>query len=102
MKTHGWLKGLVMITQVGITMIAPIAVCVAFGILINDWLNTVYAVPILLLLGVAASFRNAYLLTKSFYAKGKKKEDAELQYIEALKREGAANKKERENQKNEK
>lgn len=94
MKKRGWVKSLMMISQIGLTMMAPILICVLLGIFLNNWLNTVYFVPVFLFLGIVAAFRNAYHLTKSFYAKDKKREDAELEYIEALKREGEAKKKE--------
>ncbi|MGN0507167.1 MAG: AtpZ/AtpI family protein [Lachnospiraceae bacterium] len=87
-KKNGLVRGLLMITQIGITMLAPIFLCLFVGLFLNEKLDTVYAVPILLLFGIAASFRNAYYLTKSFYAKEKQKEDAELAYIEELKRKG--------------
>lgn len=86
MKKNAWVKGLLMITQIGITMLAPIFLCLFVGLFLNDTFDTIYAVPILLILGIAASFRNAYHLTKSFYAKQKQKEDEELAYIEGLKR----------------
>lgn len=94
MKKNAWVRGLLMITQIGITMLAPIFVCLFLGVFLNNALDTVYAVPLLLLLGIAASFRNAYHLTKGFYAKQKRKEDEELAYIERLKREGEKKKQE--------
>lgn len=99
MKKRGWIKSLMMISQIGLTMMTPIFLCVVLGILLNHWLNTVYYVPIFLFLGIAAAFRNVYLLTKNFYAKDKKKEDEELEYVEALKREGEAKKKLKESSK---
>ena len=87
-KKNGLVRGLLMITQLGITMLTPIFLCLFVGLFLNEKLDTVFAVPILLLFGIAASFRNAYYLTKSFYAKEKQKEDAELAYIEELKRKG--------------
>lgn len=93
-KKAAWAKGLLMITQIGITMLVPIFLCLFLGMFLNEALNTVYAVPILLVLGIAASFRNVYYLTKSFYAKQKRKEDEELAYIEGLKRKGQEKKQE--------
>lgn len=93
-KKAAWAKGLLMITQIGITMLVPIFLCLFLGMFLNEALDTVYAVPILLVLGIAASFRNVYYLTKSFYAKQKRKEDEELAYIEGLKRKGQEKKQE--------
>lgn len=93
-KKHGWVRGLFMVSQISLTMLAPIFLCLFLGIFLNEKLNTVYAVPVFLFLGIAAAFRNVYHLTKSFYAKDKKKEDEELAYLENLKRQGEEKKKE--------
>jgi hypothetical protein len=45
---------------------------------------------------MGAAIRNVYHITKSFYAKDKKREDDELAYIENLKRTGEKNKQKRE------
>lgn len=91
-KKAVWAKSLLMITQIGITMLVPIFLCLFLGMFLNEALGTVYAVPVLLILGIAASFRNVYYLTKSFYVKQKQKEDEELAYIEGLKRKGETKK----------
>ena len=93
-KKNAWVRGLLMVTQIGITMLVPIFLCLFLGVFLNDAFDTVYAVPVLLVLGIAASFRNTYYLTKGFYAKQKRKEDEELAYIEGLKRRGQENKQE--------
>ena len=77
-------------------MLVPIFLCLFLGNFLNEKCNTVYFVPVFLFLGIAASIRNVYILTKSFYAKDKKKEDEELAYIENLKKAGERNREKRE------
>ncbi|MCR5153834.1 MAG: AtpZ/AtpI family protein [Lachnospiraceae bacterium] len=84
-----------MISQVGFTMLAPIVICVALAVLLNNRFDTVYFMPVFLLLGIAAAFRNAYILFKK-WLKSEGEEEKMHDYIEALKAEG---KKKRENKK---
>ncbi len=84
-------KGLVMLTQIGISMMVPIFLCLFLGIKIDQWLNTNWLVLIFLGLGIGAAFRNVYHLTKTFYAKDKAKEDAQQQYYEQMKKEREKN-----------
>lgn len=85
-----------MISQISISMLVPVFLCLFFGIKLNEWLDTVYFVPVFLFLGIGAAIRNVYQLTRSFYAKDKKREDEELAYIENLKKAGERNKQKRE------
>lgn len=84
-------RSLMMVSQIGISMLVPIFLCLFFGIKLNDWFSSVYFVPIFLFLGIGVAFRNVYYLTKSFYAKDKKREDEELAYIQNLKKAGERN-----------
>ncbi len=95
-KNGGIVRGLMMISQISISMLVPIFLCLFFGIKLNEWLEMVCFVPIFLFLGMGAAIRNVYQLTKSFYAKDKKREDDELAYIENLKKAGERNKQRRE------
>jgi ATP synthase protein I len=79
------LKAVVMITQIGITMLVPIFLCVFVGIRLDEWLGTKLIAVFGILLGIVVAFRNVYIMTKQFYAKDKAKEDAELKYINELK-----------------
>ena len=99
-KKGGIAKSFMMISQISISMLVPIFLCLFFGIKLNEWLDTVYFVPIFLFLGMGAAIRNVYQLTRSFYAKDKKREDEELAYIENLKKAGERNKQRRENREN--
>jgi len=96
-KKGGIAKSFMMISQISISMLVPIFLCLFFGIKLNEWLDTVWFVPVFLLLGMGASIRNVYHLTKGFYAKDKKREDEELAYIENLKKAGERNRQRREN-----
>lgn len=95
-KKGGIARSFMMISQISITMLVPIFLCLFLGIKLNEWLDAVCFVPIFLFLGMGAAIRNVYQLTKSFYAKDKKREDDELAYIENLKKAGERNKQRRE------
>jgi ATP synthase protein I len=79
------IKTLVMISQIGITMLVPIFLCLYIGMKLDEWLNTSYITIIAIILGIMAAFRNVYVITKQFYAKDKAKEDEKLKYFESLK-----------------
>lgn len=79
------LRALTMISQVGITMLAPIFLCVYIGLKLDDWFDTEYLFIIFVLLGVFAAFRNVYLLMRKFYAKDLAREEEELRYFAELK-----------------
>ena len=81
-------KGIAMISQIGFTMITPIALCGFIGYQLDKKFTTSHWFIIFLLIGFLTSFRNVYHITKQFYAKDKAKEDAELRYIAELKKQG--------------
>lgn len=91
-----------LITQLGISMMVPICLCAWAG----GWLQKKTGSPLwlflLLILGVGAAFRNVYYLLRPFYARDKEREDAELAYIENLKKEGARKQQERKEKEGEK
>lgn len=95
-KNNKIARSFLMISQVGITILVPVFLCVYLGIKLNEWFDTIYFVPVFLFLGMGAAIRNVYQLTKALYADDKKKEDAELAYIENLKKAGERNKQKRE------
>lgn len=82
-------KGLALISQIGISMLVPIFLCIYLGIKLDAWLQTEYIMLIFLVLGIGAAFRNVYHLTKSFYAKDKAREDEVLKHMEHMKREAS-------------
>lgn len=79
------LKSFVLITQIGITMIVPIFLCLFVGMKLDEWFKTNFITVIGIILGILAAFRNVYVMTKQFYLKDKEKEDAQLRYIQELK-----------------
>ncbi|KSV59439.1 AtpZ/AtpI family protein [Acetivibrio ethanolgignens] len=79
------LQALTMISQVGITMLVPIFLCVYVGLKLDDWFGTEYLFIVFVLFGVFAAFRNVYLLMRKFYAKDLEREEAELRYFAELK-----------------
>ena len=74
------MKAFTMVSQIGISFITPIGLCVIIGYYIDNHFHKNYWFIILFFLGVLAAFRNVYLLTKSFYEKDLKKENEELEY----------------------
>lgn len=82
------IKALLLVTQLGISMMVPVFLCVFAGKWIDQKAGTAFFLPLLLIFGIAAAFRNVYYLLKPFYAKDKEREDAQLAYVERLKEEG--------------
>lgn len=64
-KNKGIARGLAMITQVGISMMVPIFLCVAIGIILDKKLNARYFTIIFLILGILAGARNTYVMIMS-------------------------------------
>lgn len=68
-------RSLAMVTQIGISMLAPIIMCVFIGYWLDNkfgWNTTI----VLLILGILAGGRNCWLLVKSMQdTEGKKKDD---------------------------
>lgn len=54
-------KSFFLVTQLGISVMVPIALCVAIGVLIDKRFGTWWVIP-LLILGFAAGIRNAAIL----------------------------------------
>lgn len=88
-------QALAMVTQVGITMLTPIFLCVYLGLKLDDWFGTSYLFILFVLLGVLAAFRNVYLLMRKFFAKDLEREETELRYFAELKSGGKETKKQR-------
>lgn len=78
-------QALVMVTQVGISMLTPILMCAAAGYYLDRWLGTGYWFIILVILGILAAFRSIYLLMLKFYAKDLEEEQKQLRYEKELK-----------------
>lgn len=76
-----------MVSQVGISMITPILLSALIGLKLDEWFSTGFWFIVFLIMGVMASFRTLYFLTKQFYSKNLEKEKAEQEYFDAMKRE---------------
>ncbi len=63
-------RNIAMITQIGISMLAPIILCVFIGNWIDSKWGWQTVIP-LLILGILAGCRNCYLLLKQLIAKDK-------------------------------
>nr|MBQ8252109.1 AtpZ/AtpI family protein [Lachnospiraceae bacterium] len=60
-------QSLAMITQFGINMVVPIALCSFAGYYLDRWLGTSYLVIILFFVGATAGFRNIYIFSKRIF-----------------------------------
>ena len=76
-----------LVTQLGITMIVPIFLCLFVDIKVSKYFDKSYFVMIFLVLGMAVSFRNAYQITKKMYIKDKEKEQNKRKIFDDLKKE---------------
>ena len=70
-------KTLVLVTQFGISMIVPIALCMFLGMFVADKLSAPIITVPFFILGALAGFRNVYILAKSVYQDDKKKEQSD-------------------------
>lgn len=72
-------RNIAMITQIGISMLAPIVLCVFVGVQLDERFGWHTVLP-LLLLGILAGCRNCWILGKSLIPQDRrtqKKEDAD-------------------------
>ena len=79
--------GLMLITQVGISMIVPILLCTFIGIWIMKYIYNPIIILISIIVGIIAGFRNIYVMVMSMYGKDKEKEDAEYEYYKKMEEE---------------
>ena len=64
-------KTLSCITQFGISMLVPIAMCFFVGLALDKWIGTSFIAIVLFFVGAVAGARNVYRLAKKFYGEGK-------------------------------
>ncbi len=74
----GIMKGLAFVTQFAVIMLSPIILCLFLG----KWLDSRFATGnvitlVMLFLGVAAAYRNAYVTLRNNFLSGKKDADGE-------------------------
>lgn len=60
-------KALTMVTQFGINMVVPIAICSFAGAKLDEWLGTSFIVVILFFIGALAGFTNILRMAKDIY-----------------------------------
>ncbi len=70
-------KGIAMITQIGISIMVPVFLCLFLGKWLDSLFHTSFITILFLLLGFVVAFRNVYLMTRTFYAKDQKREHEE-------------------------
>lgn len=68
-------KAFTMILQLGLTIIVTMIGCVWIGHMLDQWLNTGFLTILMIFIGMGASFRSCYHLTKNFYQKDYLKEE---------------------------
>ena len=71
-------KFFALITQLGVSVMAPIALCVAAGVLIDNHFGTWWTVP-LLFLGMLAGVRNAAIMLRSVTKEDKSTKEQRLE-----------------------
>lgn len=86
-ENSGVVKALAMLVQIAITMLAPLLVCGWIGLWLNRQFDTSYGFLIMMLLGILTSFRNFFQLVRGFYEKDLKKENAQQEYFDNMKKE---------------
>lgn len=67
-------KALALVTQFGISMLVPVALCVALGIWIDNRFGTWWTVP-LIFVGMAAGGRNIYRMAMTLVRSSDKEKD---------------------------
>ncbi|MCI8624947.1 MAG: AtpZ/AtpI family protein [Lachnospiraceae bacterium] len=77
-------RALFLITQLGINMLVTIFLSAWFGSFLDRKLGTSFFLIVFLILGILAAYRNAYKMTKIFYAKDKRREEREQEYFDSL------------------
>ena len=68
-KHRELVRCLSLVSQLGITMLTPVFLCVALGMWLDKKFSTCFTLP-LLILGVLAGARSAYLLAKKAVSPG--------------------------------
>ena len=65
-KDRSFLKNLVLISQVGITMLVPVGLMLALGLFLRDRLNADWILIVAILLGISGGMSAAWALLKKF------------------------------------
>ena len=76
---------LILITQIGISMIVPIALCTYLGILVNRFIvGNAICVLFFIIFGIVVAFRNTYILVKNTFIDDVEKENKEIKYYKDM------------------
>ena len=75
-KNHTVLKTLSLVTQLGITMLTSIFMCMFVGLWLDEKFSTHFFIPFLLL-GIGGGVRGAYTLIKTASDEAKESDDDE-------------------------
>ena len=70
----GIVRNLMMVTQLGISVLAPVILCTVVGILLKGWFGGNGSL-VCLVLGIMAGARNGYVLAKKIIDKNEEKKD---------------------------
>lgn len=94
------LQAISMVTQIGLSVLVPVALCVAFGLWLDSVFETNFIMIIFMVLGFAAALRNVIILVRAFYHRDMilehKRLEEEARLKAAFDAEKEARKKERE------
>lgn len=74
-KNHDVFKALALISQLGISMIVPILLCLFIGHWLDEKLGTGFLVIIFLILGILTAYRSLYMYTRPLIKGSKEKEN---------------------------
>lgn len=66
-KQNTVMRAFAAVSQFGINMIVPIAMCSAAGYFLDEWLGTGFIMILLFFVGAIAGFRNIYIFARQIY-----------------------------------
>ena len=74
-KGNNWARSLLLVSQLGISMITPILLCIILGAFLDDKMNTSpWLTVVFILLGAGAAFRNLFYFVGKEIKKGDRDE----------------------------
>ncbi len=72
------MKNLVLISQLAINVIVPTFLCLFIGLWLDRKLGTDFIAVILMILGMTAGFRNAYIMARDSVKSGKEEDPQDI------------------------
>ncbi|WP_083258616.1 AtpZ/AtpI family protein [Cellulosilyticum sp. I15G10I2] len=71
MKNSSWARSLMLVSQLGISMVTPILLCTLLGVFLDNKMNTEpWLTIVLIILGVGGAFRNLFYIVGKEIKKG--------------------------------